>query len=54
MRTTEEAKYDLDQTIFELYDTGKNVSEIASELAVQVNYIEALLADVPTENLKPD
>jgi len=49
MRTEEEAKYDLDERIFELYDTGISIQEIAKELDTTVDYISTVLKNASVE-----
>jgi hypothetical protein len=49
MRTEEEAKYDLNERIFELYDSGISVEVICDRLQTTPNYIDSVLRDVPTE-----
>jgi transposase-like protein len=49
MRTEEEAKYDLDQTIFEMYDSGSSVQKIAQRLSISTSYIMSTLNTAETE-----
>ena len=49
MRTEEEAKYNLDERIFELYDSGASIVNISERLGASRDYIEALLSTAPTE-----
>ena len=49
MRTEEEAKYDLNERIFELYDSGISVESICERLNTTVDYVSSVLRDVPTE-----
>lgn len=49
MRTEEEAKYDLDERIFELYDSGMSVENISGRLGAAEEYIRSLLGSVPVE-----
>lgn len=49
MRTEEEAKYDLDERIFELYDTGMSIREIAKELDTTADYISTVLKNASVE-----
>ncbi|HEY7508494.1 hypothetical protein [Candidatus Nitrososphaera sp. FF02] len=49
MRTEEEAKYDLDERIFELYDSGMSIQTITEELDTTEEYVSAVLTSVPTE-----
>lgn len=49
MRTEEEAKYDLDERIFELYDSGMSIQTITEELDTTEEYVSSVLANVSTE-----
>ena len=49
MRTEEEAKYDLDERIFELYDSGLSVKSIADRLGATSEYIQSLFAEIQLE-----
>jgi hypothetical protein len=49
MRTEEEAKYDLNERIFELYDSGISVESICERLDTTAEYVNSILKDVPTE-----
>lgn len=49
MRTEEEAKYDLNEGIFELYDSGISVESICERLDTTVDYINSVLNSVKTE-----
>jgi hypothetical protein len=49
MRTEEEAKYDLDERIFELYDTGMSIQEISKELDTTADYIAGVLKGASVE-----
>ena len=49
MRTEEEAKYDLNERIFELYDSGMSVETICTRLDTTVDYVNSVLSSVPTE-----
>jgi hypothetical protein len=49
MRTEEEAKYDLNEQIFELYDTGIPLIEVAKRLKSSIQYIESVLKGVQVE-----
>ncbi len=49
MRTEEEAKYDLDERIFELYDTGMSIQEISKELDTTADYIVSVLKNASVE-----
>jgi hypothetical protein len=49
MRTEEEAKYDLDERIFELYDSGLSVENISGRLNTSQDYVNAVLQEVPVE-----
>lgn len=50
MRTEEEAKYDLNERIFEMYDSGISVENICERLKTTVGYVRSVLRDVPTES----
>jgi hypothetical protein len=49
MRTEEEARYDLNERIFELYDSGMSVKTICTRLDTTVDYVNSVLSDVPIE-----
>ncbi len=49
MRTEEEAKYNLNEQIFELYDTGMSVEKISSRLKTTADYVNSVLGSVQTE-----
>jgi hypothetical protein len=49
MRTEEEAKYDLNERIFELYDSGMSVESICTRLETTVGYINSVLSNLPLE-----
>jgi hypothetical protein len=49
MRTEEEARYDLHEQIFELYDTGITLNDMAGRLKTSVEYIESVLNGVQVE-----
>ena len=49
MRTEEEATYDLNEQILELYDTGISLNEIAERLKTSVEYVESVLGGVQVE-----
>jgi hypothetical protein len=49
MRTEEEAKYDLNERIFELYDSGISVESICERLDTTADYVNSVLSGVPTE-----
>jgi len=49
MRTEEEAKYDLNERIFELYDSGISVKSICDRLETTVDYVNCVLNSVQTE-----
>jgi len=49
MRTEEEAKYDLNERIFELYDSGVSVETICTRLDTTANYVNSVLSEAPTE-----
>jgi hypothetical protein len=50
MRTEEEAKYDLNERIFELYDSGISVESICERLDTTVEYVNSVLNSVTTES----
>lgn len=49
MRTEEEAKYDLDERIFELYDSGVSVEVICDRLSTTPDYVHSVLNGAQTE-----
>ncbi len=49
MRTEEEAKYDLDEQIFELYDNGMSVEIICNKLSTTLDYVNSVLSNVQVE-----
>ncbi|MEP0826399.1 MAG: hypothetical protein HRF40_13025 [Nitrososphaera sp.] len=49
MRTEEEAKYNLDEQIFELYDSGMSVEFICNKLSTTLDYVNSVLGSVPVE-----
>ncbi len=49
MRTEEEAKYDLNEQIFELYDSGIPVQNISERLNTTVDYVSTVLNNVQVE-----
>ena len=49
MRTEEEAKYDLNERIFELYDSGISVETICERLDTTVEYVNSVLNGVQIE-----
>ncbi|MGI0037717.1 MAG: hypothetical protein ACRD99_05110 [Nitrososphaera sp.] len=49
MRTEEEATYDLNEQIFELYDTGITLNDIAGRLKTSIEYVESVLSGVQVE-----
>lgn len=49
MRTEEEAKYDLNEQIFELYDSGIPVQDISERLNTTVDYVSTVLNNVQVE-----
>jgi hypothetical protein len=49
VRTEEEAKYDLNERIFELYDSGMSIESICTRLGTTVDYVNSVLSDLPTE-----
>ena len=49
MRTEEEAKYDLNERIFELYDSGISVESICERLDTTPDYVNSVLNGVAIE-----
>ena len=49
MRTEEEAKYDLNERIFELYDSGITIESICDRLDTTIEYVNSVLNGVQTE-----
>jgi transposase-like protein len=49
MRTDEETKYDLDERIFNLYDSGMSVQSIAREVDAVTEYVVSVLENVQVE-----
>lgn len=49
MRTEEEARYDLNEQILELYDTGISVQDIANRLKTSSEYVSSVLNGVQIE-----
>lgn len=49
MRTEEEAKYDLDERIFELYDSGMSIQSISKDLGTTPEYVASVLQSVTVE-----
>jgi hypothetical protein len=49
MRTEEEAKYDLNERIFELYDSGVSVESICERLDTTPDYVNSVLNNITTE-----
>jgi hypothetical protein len=49
MRTEEEAKYDLDERIFEMYDTGMPIQEISTQVNTTIDYIVSVLKNASVE-----
>ncbi|HVX03340.1 MAG TPA: hypothetical protein VHA09_09325 [Nitrososphaera sp.] len=49
MRTEEEAKYDLDERIFELYDSGMSIQCMTEKLGTTADYIASVLQNVSVE-----
>jgi hypothetical protein len=49
MRTEEEAKYDLNERILELYDSGIPVQNISERLNTTVDYVSTVLNNVQVE-----
>jgi hypothetical protein len=50
MRTEEEAKYDLDERIFDLYDGGLSIKAISDKLDTTPEYVSSVLKNVPVES----
>ncbi|HXG05983.1 MAG TPA: hypothetical protein VNI77_01490 [Nitrososphaera sp.] len=50
MRTDEEAKYNLDEQIFELYDRGMSVDNICDTLLTTLDYVKSVLSNVRVED----
>ena len=51
MRTEEEAKYDLDERILDLYDGGLSIKAISDKLDTTSEYILSVLKNVSTESV---
>ena len=51
MRTEEEAKYDLDGRIFDLYDGGLSIKAISDKLDTTSEYVLSVLNSVSTESV---
>ena len=49
MRTEEEARYDLNERIFELYDSGISVESICERLDTTPDYVNSVLNSVAIE-----
>ncbi|WP_337861791.1 hypothetical protein [Nitrososphaera sp.] len=49
MRTEEEVKYDLDERIFELYDSGMTIKSISEKLETTPDYVASVLKNVSVE-----
>jgi hypothetical protein len=49
MRTEEEAKYNLNEQIFDLYDGGMSVENISRRLSTSLDYITSALGNAPVE-----
>jgi hypothetical protein len=49
VRTEEEAKYDLNERIFEMYDSGISLKNICERLKTTAGYVRSVLRDVQTE-----
>jgi hypothetical protein len=49
VRTEEEAKYDLNERIFELYDSGVTIKNICERLDTAADYVNSVLNSVQTE-----
>lgn len=49
MRTEEETKYDLNERIFELYDSAISVESICDRLDTTVDYVNSVLTSVQIE-----
>lgn len=50
MRTEEEAKYDLDERIFDLYDRGLSIKAISDKLDTTPEYVASVLKSVTIES----
>ncbi|MGI0019851.1 MAG: hypothetical protein ACREAY_05225 [Nitrososphaera sp.] len=50
MRTEEEAKYDLDERIFELYDGGMSIKSISEKLDTTAEYVGSVLKNAAVES----
>ncbi len=49
MRTAEEATYDLNERIFELYDNGIPIDDIAKRVKAEIEYVVSVLNGVQVE-----
>jgi transposase-like protein len=49
MRTEEETKYDLDERIFEMYDSGMSIKSIQEKLNTTADYVNTVLTSVQVE-----
>lgn len=49
MRTEEEAKYYLNEQIFQLYDRGMSIQNISERLNATVEYLNSVLDNMPVE-----
>jgi hypothetical protein len=49
MRTEEEAKYEINERIYELYDAGIPVDVIAGQLKTEIGYVVSVLNGVQVE-----
>ena len=47
MRTEEEARYDLKEQIFDLYDSGSSAKQIADRLSTSSDYVVSILNGAP-------
>jgi transposase-like protein len=51
MKTEEEAKYELHEQIFELYDRGISIENISERLDTSIYYINAVFNSAQKESL---
>jgi len=49
LRTEEEAKFELDEQILELYDRGISIGDISDCLKTPTEYVNFLHSNVPVE-----
>ena len=50
MRTEEEAKYELNEQIFELYDSGISIENISERLDAPIYYINSVFNSAQKES----